>query len=426
MIKHATIRLVLGVAVAHNWPLRQLDVNNAFLQGHLQEEVYMMQPPGVVDQDKPHHVCRLRKAIYGLKQAPRAWYNELRQFLTSVGFIASLGDTSLFILRSGRHIVYILIYVDDIVVTGNSPPLVDRFITTLASRFSLKDLGNLSYFLGLEASRTPAGLRLTQHRYVSDLLHRTKMENAKPALTPMCSSQILTASLGTPLADPTMFRATVGSLQYLGLTRPDIAFAVNRLSQYMHKPTDAHWDAVKRVLRYLAGTVTHGIFFSASTPLTLHAYSDADWAGNKDDYTSTGAYIVYIGKQHISWASRKQKSVSRSSTEAEYRSVADTAAELKWILSIATELGIPLSGIPTIYCDNIGATQLCANPVFHSRMKHVALDYHFIREQVQQKSLRVSHVCSADQLADALTKPLPRPRFQTLSAKIGLTSGRPS
>lgn len=302
--------------------------------------------------------------------------------------------------------------------------MIDEFIATLSSRFSLKDLGNLSYFLGLEASRTSSGLRLTQQRYISDLLHRTKMDNAKPVVTPMCSSQILTAYLGTPLTDPTQFRATVGSLQYLGLTRPDIAFAVNRLSQYMHQPTDIHWEAVKRVLRYLAGTVTHGIFFSASTPLTLHAYSDADWAGNKDDYTSTGAYIVYIGKQPVSWASRKQKSVARSSTEAEYRSVADTAAELRWIHSVANEQCIPLTGTPTIFCDNIGATQLCANPVFHTRMKHVVLDYHFIREQVQQRALRVSHVCSADQLADALTKPLPRSRFQSLVVKIGLTSGR--
>lgn len=194
----------------------------------------------------------------------------------------------------------------------------------------------------------------------------------------------------------------------------------------MQQPTDVHWDAVKRVLRYLAGTITLGIFFSSSTPMTLHAFSDADWAGNKDDYTSTGAYIVYLGKQPISWASRKQKSVARSTTEAEYRSVADTAAELRWGLSLAKELGVPISGRPTIYCDNIGATQLCSNHVFHTRMKHVALDYHFVRELVQAGTLRVAHVCSADQLADALTKPLPRSKFQNLAVKIGLTTGRPS
>lgn len=426
VIKHATVRFVLGVAVAKNWPLRQLDVNHAFLQGHLHDEVYMIQPPGFVYKDKPGYVCRLKKALYGLKQALRAWYNELKQFLLSVGFTTSLGDTSLFTFKTGSNFVYMLIYVDDIIVTGSSTSLVNEVIKTLSTRFALKDHGDLSYFLGLEAHRDKSGLRLTQQRYIINLLKRTKMENSKPVATPMCSSQVLTATLGTPMTDPTLYRATVGSLQYLGLTRPDISFAVNHLSQYMQQPTTVHWEAVKRVLRYLAGTITVGIFFSSSTPMTLHAFSDADWAGNKDDYTSTGAYIVYLGKQPISWASRKQKSVARSTTEAEYRSVADTAAELRWVLSLAKELGVPITGLPTIFCDNIGATQLCSNPVFHTKMKHVALDYHFVREQVQAGLLRVAHVCSADQLADALTKPLPRSKFQNLAVKIGLTNGRPS
>lgn len=425
VIKHATIRLVLGVAVSRDWPLRQLDVNNAFLQGNLTEEVYMSQPPGFVDKDNPGFVCRLKKAIYGLKQAPRAWYTELKTFLLSVRFKYSLSDTSLFILKSEKQFVYILIYVDDILVTGSCPKLVDRIIETLARRFSLKDLGHLSYFLGLKAHRTKAGLRLTQQRYTTDLLIRTQMEHAKPVATPMSSTDSLTQR-GDPMPEPTLYRATVGSLQYLALTRPDISFAVNRLSQFMQKPTTAHWEAAKRVLRYLAGTVTHGIFFSSSTPLTLHAYSDADWGGDRDDYTSTGAYIVYLGKQPISWSSRKQKGVARSSTESEYRSVAVTAAELRWIISLAGELGISLTGTPTIFCDNIGATHLSANPVFHSRMKHIALDYHFVRELVQAGILRVSHISSADQLADALTKPLPRTRFRDLAVKIGLSSGRPS
>lgn len=212
VIKHATIRFVLGVAVARNWPLRQLDVNHAFLQGHLHDDVYMVQPPGFVDKDNPNYVCRLKKALYGLKQAPRAWYNELKQFLLSVGFTTSLGDTSLFTLKTGSHFVYMLIYVDDIIVTGSSTSLVSEVIKTLSTRFALKDHGDLSYFLGLEAHRNKSGLRLTQQRYITDLLQRTKMENAKPVATPMCSSKILTAKLGTPMTDPTLYRAAVGSL----------------------------------------------------------------------------------------------------------------------------------------------------------------------------------------------------------------------
>lgn len=179
----------------------------------------------------------------------------------------------------------------------------------------------------------------------------------------------------------------------------------------MHQPRTLHWEEVKRLLHYLAGTANKGMFFAASSPLTLHAYSDADWAGNRDDFTSTGAYIVYLGRQPISWSSKKQTGVARSSTEAEYRALTSAAAELKWLTSLMSELGLKSSEIPVLYCDNVGATYLLANPVFHSRMKHLALDYHFVREQVQAKKLRVAHISSTDQLADALTKPLPRLRF---------------
>lgn len=426
VIKHASIRLVLGLAVAQDWALKQLDVNNAFLQGDLDEEVYMTQPPGFIDKDRPDHVCRLRKAIYGLKQAPRAWYKALSDALISVGFVNSLADASLFVLCSGRLVIYILIYVDDIIVTGNCFPEIIKFIKHLSSRFSLKDLGDLSYFLGMEAHRTSTGLHLTQTKYITDLLAKTKMTEAKPVATPMCSTQVLTQKGGVSLSDPLTFRAIVGSLQYLCLTRPDIAFAVNRLSQFMHSPTTLHLEAAKRVLRYLAGTPHKGLFFARNTPLTLHAYSDSDWAGDHDDYTSTGAYIVYLGKQPISWSSRKMKGVARSSTEAEYRSLTAAAAEVLWITHLLKELRVSLPTMPTLFCDNIGATYLAANPVFHSRMKHLALDYHFVRELVQRKFLRVSHINTKDQLADALTKPLPRARFHDLFVKIGLSSTRPS
>ncbi|RVW15644.1 Retrovirus-related Pol polyprotein from transposon RE2 [Vitis vinifera] len=227
------------------------------------------------------------------------------------------------------------------------------------------------------------------------LLNITHMTEAKPAPTPLATSPILTLQSGTLLSDPTEYRIVVGSLQYLSLTRPDIAYTVNKLCQFMHQPTSDHWNAVKRLLR------------------------------NKDDFTSTSAYIIYLGHNPISWSSKKQRTVARSSTEVEYRSVASTAAEIRWICSLLTELGVTLPQQPVIYCDNVGATHLCSNPVFHSRMKHVALDYHFIREQVQNGLLRVSHISASDQLADALTKPLARPQFNSLKAKIGLAP-RPS
>lgn len=194
----------------------------------------------------------------------------------------------------------------------------------------------------------------------------------------------------------------------------------------MHMPTEDHWQALKRVLRYLSGTLTHGIFLRRDNSTNLHAFSDADWAGDSDDYVSTNAYIIYIGSHPVSWTSKKQRGVARSSTEAEYRAVANTASELRWVCSLLTELGIKVAAVPTVYCDNIGATYLCANPVFHSRIKHIAIDYHFVRGQIQLGVLRVSHVSTKDQLADGLTKPLSRAPFQTIRSKIGVASAPPS
>lgn len=196
----------------------------------------------------------------------------------------------------------------------------------------------------------------------------------------------------------------------------------------MHRPTDAHWTLVKRILRYLLGTLNKGLFLRRDSSYSLHAFadklhafSDADWAGNKDDYSSTSAFLVYLGNNLISWSSKKQRTIARSSTEAEYRSVAATATELSWVCSLIKELDVTLPSSPVIYCDNIRATQLSFNPIFHSRMKHVAVDYHFIRDQVQSGQLRVAHVSSADQLVDLLTKPLSTSQFQLFRDKIGLS-----
>jgi hypothetical protein len=262
------------------------------------------------------------------------------------------------------------------------------------------------------------------------------MQDAKAVLTPLPISPTLTLTSGSLLSDPTEYRKVVGSLQYLLITRPDNAFAVNKLSQYMHCPTTDHWSFVKRLLCYLVGTIDDGLQLYKDSTLSLHAFSntslslqafsDVDWVGDKDTFCSTSAYVVYLGQNPISWCSKKQRTVARSSKEAEYHSVANTAAELNFICYLLTDLGISLPSCLVIYCDNIGATQLYSNPIFHSRMKHVAIDFYFIRDQVQSGVLRVAHVSSEDQLADALTKPLPRQRFLQLKHKIGILSRAPS
>ena len=420
VIRATTVRLILSLVVGHGWSLRQLDINNAFLQGTLTDTLYMSQPPGYVDSNNPTHVCQLTKVICGLKQAPRAWYTELKTFLLHFGFRNSISDPSLFIYHHGPHYIYLLVYVDDIIITGSSPSHLTSFVTTLAQRFSLKDLGTLSYFLGIEVIPNSHGLFLNQSKYIIDLLTRHNMHDSKPVNTPMATHPPLLHSHGSPTSNHTDYRAIVGSLQYLSFTRPDVVFTVNKLAQFMQAPTDLHWLALKRLLRYLRGTLHAGIQLHHNTPLRHHAFTDVDWAGDKDDYVSTTEYIVYLGHNPLSWSSKKQRPLARSPSEAEFRAVADTTTEVLWLRSLLTELGFNLRQTPAVYCDNLGATHYSHNPVFHSRMKRLTLAFYFGREQVQLGNIRVQHISGDDQLADALTKPLPKARFYALLSKIGL------
>lgn len=239
LVKASTIRIILSIAVHSNWKIKQLDINNAFLNGSLKETVFMHQPMGFVDSTKPNHICKLSKAIYGLEQAPRAWFDSLKNALLSWGFQNTKSDTSLFILKGKDHIIFLLIYVDDIIITGNNTKFLDVFIKQLNVVFSLKNLGELHYFLGIEAHRDASGMYLKQSKYIGDLLNKFKMEHASSCPTPMVTGKQFTVE-GDKLQEPTVFRQAIGGLQYLTHTRPDIAFSVNKLSQYMSSPTIDH------------------------------------------------------------------------------------------------------------------------------------------------------------------------------------------
>ncbi|KAM0014676.1 putative RNA-directed DNA polymerase [Helianthus debilis subsp. tardiflorus] len=430
VIKATTIRVLLSLAVTNQWPLRQLDVQNAFLHGDLEETVYMRQPPGFVDKDKPDHVCLLHKSLYGLKQAPRAWFNRLSSTLQTLGFNGSKTDPSLFILKTNEVLLYVLVYVDDIIITGNNQDAINKVIAQLSSTFAVKDLGDLHYFLGIEIVPHGKNIILSQRKYISELIAKAGLSDCKSVPSPMSSSQTLSLADSAPLSDATKFRQTVGALQYVTLSRPDITYAVNKVCQYMHAPTENHWSAVKRILRYLKGTSHFGLFIRHDSASTLHAftdshwpspiqaYSDADWAGCPDDRRSTGGFTIYFGSNLISWNARKQRTVSRSSTESEYKALADTVAELTWLEALLQELGIVPKSTPTLWCDNLGATYLSANPVFHARTKHVEVDFNFVREKVAQGKLKVQFISTADQIADVFTKPLPSQRFLVLRSKL--------
>ncbi|KAM1765485.1 hypothetical protein ACFX11_004606 [Malus domestica] len=240
VVKHSTIRLVLSLDVSNKWHVKQFDLQNAFLHGFLKEEVYMRQPPGFVDQQFPNHVCKLQRSLYGLKQAPKAWFQRFSDFLLKLGFQESTCDYSLFVFRQKGVYLLLLIYVDDILITGNSSHQISRLIQRLGTLFSMKDLGPLHYFLGVEVKYYGTAMHLCQSKYALDLLSRTKFTEAKPISTPVSSGQKLSAHGGEPYDKPEVYRCVVEALQYLTITRPDLSYAVNQVCQFMHAPKTTH------------------------------------------------------------------------------------------------------------------------------------------------------------------------------------------
>jgi hypothetical protein len=282
VVKPATIRTVLHLAAARNWPVHQLDVTNAFLHGELSERVYCLQPAGFVDDHHPDHVCLLSKSLYGLKQAPRAWFQRFGAHLQHAGFRATRSDSSLFMYKHGADVAYLLLYVDDIILTASTLALLHRVVDGLKGTFAMKDLGPLHYFLGIQVRRHRHGFHLHQASYATDVLDHAEMLNCKPASTPVDTKPKTYAAVGTPATDAAFYRSIVGALQYLTLTRPDIAYAVNQVCLHMHSPCDVHWSLVKRILRYIRGTMSHSIHIHSSPSTAMVAYSDADWAGCLD------------------------------------------------------------------------------------------------------------------------------------------------
>ncbi|XP_028095256.1 uncharacterized protein LOC114295243 [Camellia sinensis] len=354
-----------------------------------EKEVYMHQPIGFVDNTHPSMVCKINKALYGLKQAPRAWFSTFSSFLLIQGFKANHCDSSLFVKKTCHFITILLMYVDDILVTGNDSYYIFTLITQMHSTFFMKELGLLKYFLGISVTSSFSSYFLSQKKYATEMLVKASMTNCKSSPSPMTFKSSIDQE-DFPFSHPSLYRSLIGALQYLTITRPDLAFVVNHACQFLQTPFTSHFALVKRLLRYLKGTLHLGLQFSPDL-LTLHAFSDSDWAGCSLDRRSTTGYCVFLGPNLISWSAKKQPTVSRSFIEAGYRALAQTATELSWIGMLLSDLSISVSA-PTLWCDNMSAISLSNNPMFHARSKHIEVDYHMFRKGCSQEVEYSSHL----------------------------------
>ncbi|GKA34848.1 ribonuclease H-like domain-containing protein [Tanacetum coccineum] len=340
--------------------IHQLDVKNAFLNDDLSETVYMHLPLVLWTSRYPNHVCLLQRSLYGLKQATSC------------------------LVPAGSQVAYLLIYVDDIILTASSPVLLQQI-----------------------------------KKYARQLLERAHMVNCNPSRTPIDTDSKLGPD-GVPVQDPTLYRSLAGGLQYLTFTRPDLSYAVQQVCLYMHDPREPHFAALKRIMRYVQGTLELGLQLYASATTSLVGYTDADWAGCPSTRRSTSGYCVFLGDNLLSWSAKRQHTISRSSAEAEYRGVANVVAETAWIRNLLRELHSPLLTATLVYCDNVSAVYMSANPVQHQRTKHIEIDIHFVRDMVKAGHVRVLHVPSRFQYADIFTKGLPSALFEDFRSSLSV------
>lgn len=405
-----TVRAVLSVAVNEDLILAQFDVKTAFLNGCLEEEVYIKQPVGF--EDGSDRVCRLKKSLYGLKQAPRCWNQRLTKFLKSKHFVNTEADPCLYIRNRNENKLIVVIYVDDGLVAGSNQEDINEFLSQMESEFEIKK-GNFEYFLGVSIMKLQDGsLFLSQKTYARKILERFNMSEANAVSTPALKFE---KPERDEIETKVPFRECVGSLMYLMLvTRPDITYAVSYVGQYLEKPSRKNWSDVKRILRYIKGTLDCGLVFKKVDSPVLEGYADADFASDENSRLSRSGFIAQYGKCSVSWFSRKQTSVVLSTTESEYVASSEGARELMWLQKLLSEI-TEVHCIPKLFVDNNGAVKLSkSSQVFHKRSKHIDVRHHYVRDMVENNKILLEHISGEKQLADVMTKPLPRPRFAKL------------
>ncbi|CAH9143716.1 unnamed protein product [Cuscuta epithymum] len=419
-----TIRMVVALANKRGWNMAQLDVKSAFLNGELEEEVYITQPPGFEIKGAEDKVLKLRKALYGLKQAPRAWNKKIKACLHELGFKNCISEHGVYVKRTHSDIIVICLYVDDLLVTSSSFEQIEIFKGQMEREFEMTDLGQLAYFLGMEFCFLADGVFIHQKKYIADVLKKYHMIECNHANSPMEPRLKLELCEEEKEVDESFFRSIVGSLRFIYNTRPDITFSVGLVSRFMQTPRQSHYSAAKRILRYLKGTSEFGIWYPKEEleveMENLIGFSDSDWKGDSVERKSTTGYVFKLYGCPISWSSRKQPKVSLSTCEAEYVAAAYAACQGVWLNVLLSEILGEEQEAFQLLVDNKSAINLALNPVSHGRSKHIETKYHWLREKVSEGKLVLIYCRSDEQISDILTKPLPVDKFKKLREELGV------
>ena len=427
VVQFESIRFLLAMGAQHKLQLHQMDVSTAFLHGELTEEVYMQQPEGFIESGKEHLVCHLQRSICGLKQSPRCWNHTLDSRMKEMGFIQAPtpSDPCLYVDSDSEGEIFIVaVYVDDIILGGKSESKLMEVKKELSKTFKMKDLGPLHHFLGVKIIQDSIAdtIWIGQQSYTEKILQRFGMLNSKLVGTPVNPDIKLVAGENPDdVCNQQMYQAVVGSLLYLSTkTRPDIAYAVGSVARFSANPTKEHWTAVKRILRYLNGTIKLGLLYRESTSAKIAGYTDADWAGDVGDRKSTSGYMFLLGGAAISWKSSKQTCVALSTAEAEYVALSTAAQEAIWLQQLTSDLMNKSSQEMIIYEDNQSTICLAKNQQIHGRTKHIDIKYHFVCDLVEAGRIKVEYCASENMIADILTKGLRINRFEMLQQLAGI------
>ncbi len=422
VVRFESIRTVVALAVQRGLKLHQMDVISAFLNGELEDEVYMKQPEGFAVKGKERLVCKLNKSLYGLKQSSRCWNSMLDEHLKSIGFTQTVSDPCIYVKEENGDIFIVAIHVDDIILAGKTDEEIAKVKESIAERFQAKDMGELKYILGLQVIHENGKIWIGQPTYTESILKKFGMENCKTLETPVDpSSKLVKATEDSELFNKEEYQSAVGSLLYLSsATRPDITFAVNNVAKFSANPTKEHWTAVKRIFRYLRGTVNYGLLYTENGSPDCVGFSDADWAGDLNDRKSTSGYTFLMNGAAVSWRSKKQTCVALSTAEAEYIALSAAAQEALWMRQLLANLNVNFDEPVKIYEDNQSAICMSKNPQFHGRSKHIDIKYHFVRDQVEKKTITVRYCPTGSMLADIFTKGIPKEQFKKLRELIGV------